>query len=325
MASAVYIHIPFCHKICSYCDFPKVFYNDDWSSKYLEVLALEIDNRYRGEEVKTIYIGGGTPSVLGMKELKKLFAIVKRFKRSKDCEITFEINFDSIDEDKLVFLKKQGVNRLSFGIETTNKNHQRLLNRIEDLEGEKEIIKSARNLGFNNINVDLIYALPDETLKELKEDLRYIISLDVDHISTYSLIIEEHTMLYIDGYTNISEELDLEMYEYICRELKKNGFGHYEISNFAKEGHESKHNLVYWNNEEYYGFGLGSASYLDNKRFVNTKSFTKYLAGEFILSEEVLSLDDKLEYEVLLSLRKTTGINKGIFKDKKDNQNQLSK
>ena len=263
MTKAVYIHIPFCKKICSYCDFCKMYYHQEYVSNYLKALETEIDKRYQGEIVDTIYIGGGTPSVLSVLQLKELFRIIKRIKKSKNIEFSFEINFDSIDEEKLVLLKENGVNRLSFGLETLSPKGQRLLNRVNKKERIKKIISKAKELGFNNINIDLIYAFPGETKEDLKKDLDFIISLDIEHISTYSLIIEEHTILYIDGVENISEDLDAEMYEYIYNRLVKEGYIHYEISNFSKNGKESRHNLCYWNNEHYYGFGMGASSYIE--------------------------------------------------------------
>lgn len=313
MTKAVYIHIPFCKKICSYCDFCKMYYHQEYVSNYLKALETEIDKRYQGENVDTIYIGGGTPSVLSVLQLKELFRKIKKIKKSKNIEFSFEMNFDSIDEEKLILLKENGVNRLSFGVETLSPKGQRLLNRVNKKERIKKIISKAKELGFNNINIDLIYAFPGETKEDLKKDLDFIISLDIEHISTYSLIIEEHTILYIEGVENISEDLDAEMYEYIYKRLAKEGYIHYEISNFAKNGKESRHNLCYWNNEHYYGFGLSSASYIDNTRMLNTRSINKYLKGDYLVEKEELTKEEIKEYELILGLRKKTGISKEYF------------
>lgn len=323
MVKAVYIHIPFCKNICSYCDFCKMYYHQEYVSSYLKALEKEIDKRYHDEVIDTIYIGGGTPSVLSLSELKELFRIVKRIKKSKNVEFSFEINFDSIDIKKLTLLKENGVNRLSFGLETLSRKGQRLLNRENEEEKIKRIIKQAKKIGFDNINVDLIYALPEESKEDLEKDLDFILSLDIDHISTYSLIIEEHTILYINGTKNISEEKDTDMYNYICKRLSKEGYIHYEISNFAKEGKESRHNLCYWNNEHYYGFGLSSASYVDNMRMINTRSINKYLKGKYFLEEEKLNKEDIREYEIMLGLRKKVGINKNHLGKYKVNTKEL--
>ena len=178
------------------------------------------------------------------------------------------------------------------------------------------MINYSKSIGIDNINLDLIYALPGEKMLDLKKDLDYITSLNPKHISTYSLIIEEHTVLNNLKYKNINEELDLKMYNYICNYLKDKGYIHYEISNFSKPGDESKHNLVYWNNNNYYGFGIGASSYIDNKRITNTRSLNKYFNNNYIKEEELLNKDDIIDYEIILNLRLKDGIDLKLFKDK---------
>ena len=178
------------------------------------------------------------------------------------------------------------------------------------------IVNYSKSVGIDNINIDLIYALKDQTIEEIKEDLDFIIDLDIKHISTYSLIIEKNTLLSVLGTKNISEDLDLEMYKFICKYLKDNNFWHYEISNFCKEGYFSRHNSVYWKNLEYYGFGLGASSYVGNKRITNTRSFNKYFSKEYISSVEEVSYKDLMEYEVMLGLRLGEGIDKNKFKNR---------
>lgn len=311
MINNCYIHIPFCKNICSYCDFCKLFYNEKLVDQYLEQLEKEISNIYRKEELKTIYIGGGTPSCLNMKQLNKLFSITKKLRVSKDVEFSIECNFDSINKEKLLLFKENGVNRLSFGLESTIDKNLKLLNREENCSRVKEIISYCRELGFKNINIDLMYAIPDETTKDLERDLNFILSLNVEHISTYSLIIEEHTKLYINQIKTIKEELDYEMYKIICNKLKN--YHHYEISNFSKYGYESRHNMCYWKNKNYYGFGLGASSYIGNKRINNTRSITKYLQNKTILDMEILNKSDIMSYEMILGLRMLNGVNKESF------------
>ena len=271
MIRSVYVHIPFCEKICSYCDFCKMFYNENLADQYLEELEKEIDLLYDGDLIKSLYIGGGTPSSLNLKQLKRLLVILSKFKRCEFFEFTIECNFSNINKEKLELFKEYGVNRLSFGLETTNSKHLDFLERNEKVDRTINIIKLAKDLGFSNINVDLMYALPGESFDELRKDLEFIKSLDIEHVSCYSLIIEEHTKLGIKNVENIDSDLDFEMYQAICGFMKDNGFKHYEISNYSKEGYESKHNLVYWNNEEYYGFGLGASGYINNRRTTNTR------------------------------------------------------
>ena len=316
MPKNCYIHIPFCNNICSYCDFCKIYYDKKYLNKYLDSLEKEIDKIYQGEILDTIYIGGGTPSCLELEELEKLLSIIDKLNKSKNTEYTIEGNFESTTKEKLLLYKKHGINRLSFGLESINKDNLLFLERKLNPKEVKQIITLAKSLGFNNINIDLIYAIPNESLKVLEEDLNFILNLDIKHISTYSLIIEKHTKLSINNVENIKEDLDYKMYEFICNKLNNNKYNHYEISNFSKENYSSRHNLCYWNNNEYYGFGLGASSYLNDKRITNTKSITKYIDNKYIFETEQLTLKDKIIYEIILNLRKKEGIDLKLFKDK---------
>ena len=314
MVNSVYIHIPFCDSICSYCAFTKYLYNDNMINNYILSLEKEIKNKYQGEKIKTLYIGGGTPSCLTIYQLKKLFSILKIFNLSLNCEFTIEINPESIDEEKLILFKKNKVNRLSVGIESTLTKHLKYLNRKYDFKLIKDKIKLIKKIGFRNINVDLIYGLKNQTLMNLKQDLKNIVSLDITHISTYSLMIEPNTLLYIKKEKSIDEDLDYKMYKTIIKYLTKKGFHHYEISNFSKNGYESKHNLVYWDNQNYYGFGVGASGYLNNVRHQNTTNLMKYIKGNYISNEEILTKKDILTYALILGFRQINGINKKKFK-----------
>ncbi len=316
MSKAVYIHIPFCKTICSYCDFCKVFYFPKWSHEYLIKLKEEIEDAYLGEEISTIYIGGGTPSSLSLKELEYLLHLTKIFKTTPSLEFTFECNIEDINEDFLKVLKKYHVNRLSIGIQSFIERNQILLGREHTFEDAKNKMKLLRQYGFQNVNLDLIYAIPKETMKDLKKDLELFLKLKPDHISTYSLIIEDHTILKRNRINPISEELDREMYDYLSKTLKKKKYIHYEVSNYALKGKESRHNLTYWNNEEYYGFGLSSSGYMDGVRYTNTKNILKYLNGNRKGESEILSIQDQMENEVMLGLRKLKGISLEDFEKK---------
>lgn len=307
---SIYIHIPFCSKICSYCDFPKVLKNKAWIKKYLKELENEIKENYKGEEIDTLYIGGGTPTSLDIEDLKKLFDIIKIFNSKPKTEITIEANTEDLNQEKLIFLKNK-VNRLSIGIETFNKEILKTINRKINFIN----LKNAFNY-FDNINIDLMYGFKNQTLKQLEDDLNKVIKLNPKHISTYSLIIEPNTKLYIDNYQNIEEDLDRKMYETIEKKLKKNNYIHYEISNFSKKDYESKHNLVYWNNKHYYGFGLGAGGYVGNIRYENTRSLTKYLNGNYRLNNHALNKSEEIQNELILGFRKLKGINKVQFKQK---------
>lgn len=313
---AVYIHIPFCNSICSYCDFCKVVYNSSWIKPYFARLEEEIDNAYLGETIETLYIGGGTPSALNLDELCELFKIVSKFKISKNIEFTFECNLNDLTPEKLEFLYKAGVNRLSVGIESFNEEKLKFMNRKATFKDAKEKIDLARKIGFKNINIDLMYAIPSEEDRDLIKDLRLFLKLNPEHISTYSLMIEKNTLVGLNKIKPIEEERDSKMYEITCNTLKKAGYNHYEVSNFAKVGYESKHNLTYWNNEEYYGFGCGASGFITGVRYENTKSLTEYLKGNFVSSKTLMSKIDNMENELILGFRKLKGINLENFYNK---------
>lgn len=316
MTTSVYIHIPFCEQICSYCDFTKRFYHEEIASNYLDALKKEIIENYHEEIVKTIYVGGGTPSSLSIKNLIKLKDIIQIFKRNHNYEFTFEVNPENIDKDKLALLIEMGVNRISMGVESTQKKYLEYLGRHHDFKMVQEKIALIKEMGIKNINVDIIYALSNQTIDDVKIDLDNIMSLDVNHISAYSLEIHDNTLLKIRNQKSIIEDIDSDMYYFICNYLKEKGFTHYEVSNFCKHNTYSTHNLVYWNNEEYYGFGLGAAGYFENIRYENTKNMAKYLEGNYRLNYETLTEKDKISYALILGFRLINGINKEEFKKK---------
>ena len=311
---SIYIHIPFCNSICTYCDFCKIFYNKKYINDYLNNLEQEIKVRYKSEIVNTIFIGGGTPSSLDDEELIRLMNIIEIFKLNDNYEFTVECNIESITENKLKIMKKYGVNRISIGVESFDNSIIKSLGRNhtkKDVYNKMGIVKRY----FSNINIDLIYAAYDD-INILKSDIDCFLKLDIPHISTYSLIIEDNTVLKINGMKNIDEDIDYEMYKYIEDALEKNDYIHYEISNYAKNGYQSKHNLVYWNNEEYYGFGLSSTSYINNERITNTKNLRKYLNGEYLDTSVYEDKDIRMENEIMLGLRKLDGIDLDRFKEK---------
>ena len=308
MIKSCYIHIPFCKKICSYCDFCKIYHNEIFINKYLDALEKEIDTYYKGELLDTLYIGGGTPSSLSLDELNRLFNILKKLKTSDKLEFTIECNIEDITEDKLKLFKDNGINRISIGIESFNEDNLKFMNRPSINLDKLYLAKKY----FDNINIDLIYALPNETLEVLNSDLDKVLEFNPKHISIYSLIIEPNTM--IRDLEPIDDELDYEMYKLICDRLSN--YNHYEISNFAIPGYESKHNLTYWNNDEYYGFGMGASGYTNNIRYTNTKSINHYIKNEFNRVEETLTPLDKEKYELIMGFRKLSGINLDIYKEK---------
>ncbi len=314
MITSLYIHIPFCKNICSYCDFSKMYYKEDIVSNYLDALEKEINLYFCGDGLKTLYIGGGTPSSLSMDMLDKLFSILKRFKFYDKYEFTFECNIEDITEELLSFLKDNRVNRLSIGVESFNKKILKFLNRNISVDIDKKI-KLAKKY-FSNINIDLIFGINGFSMEDLEEDLDKFLSYDLSHISIYSLILEDNTMLKINNYEKIDDDLSSDMYYFICDTLEKNGYKHVEISNFCKEGFEPMHNLVYWNNEKYYGFGLGAGGFIDNIRYTNTRSINNYLDGKYRYEETIVTKEIDMSNEMILGLRKIEGVSRKEFNDK---------
>jgi len=241
--------------------------------------------------------------------------IIKKLKLSNNYEYTIEASVETLDLDKIKLLKEYGINRVSIGVESIVEKNIKFLERHHTKEDVVQVIDLLKQEGINNINIDLIYALPKQRMDDLKIDLDFFLSLDIPHISTYSLMIEPHTKLYINSVKNIDETLDLEMYNYICKILKDNGYNHYEISNFSRDNFESKHNLTYWKNNKYYGFGLSASGYIDNFRHTNTRNINKYLSGDYIDNKDVLSKEIDASNYAILALRTRYGINKKKFND----------
>lgn len=305
--NSVYIHIPFCKNICNYCDFCKMYYNKKLINSYLNKLQDEIKSIYQTNPIKTIYIGGGTPSSLSALELNKLFKIIKMFNMTKLKEFTIECNIEDINEEKLKIFKKNKVNRLSIGVQSFN---EKILTFLGRNIKKDQIIKNI-NLAkkyFNNINIDLIYGVRIEDLNILNDDLKEILKLNISHVSAYGLIKEEKTMLSINNYVELDDNNFYLMYKLINKILKDNKYLHYEISNYAKKGYQSIHNLTYWNNDEYYGFGLGASGFVNNVRYDNTRSLANYLKGEYVLNKKEQTTIDNMENEMILGLRKIRGV-----------------
>ncbi|GBU11329.1 oxidoreductase [Erysipelotrichaceae bacterium] len=325
MIAGYYIHIPFCDAICSYCDFPKVLSHVVNRKLYLEGLKKEHIISAQNHDLsglKTIYFGGGTPSALKIAELEFLLStfepIIKQAK-----EITFEANPESLGKDKIKLLAQYGVNRVSMGVQTTNSAQLAFLGRRHSMADVMLAIENLRAEGIANINLDLIYALPKQTLAEFKKDIDFILALKPTHLSAYALIIEEHTSLYLDVEANyvveVSEEVQSEMYLYLQKKMVDHGYIQYEISNWAKsQKFRSQHNNSYWIGSEYLGIGLGSHAYYNNRRYSNTRSITKYMQNakdektQIIESLEI-TRDAAMEEMLFLGLRLISGVEMAAF------------
>ncbi len=312
--NSLYIHIPFCTHICHYCDFTKLFYNKKFSEPYFEALFCELDS-YHINIVDTIYVGGGTPTSLSIEELENLLRKISQYK-SDACEFTVEANVENLTVEKLRLMKAYGVNRLSIGIESTNNKMLLAIGRKHTFEDAVKVVELAKQEGFSNINIDLIYGFPHQTLNDLKIDLENILKLNTEHISIYSLIVSEGTRFFNDKISEQNEDDSRIYYDEILRTLRANGYERYEVSNFARNGNYSKHNLTYWRDEEYYGIGLGASGYVNGVRYTNTKNLDKYLSKAFIDTKETISKKTELEDFLLCNLRLEQGFDKKTFKNR---------
>ena len=322
--TSAYVHIPFCTQICYYCDFSKVFIKNQPVDSYLEHL-LEEFRSYDIQKLRTLYIGGGTPTALSAPQLEVLLnGLTKNLDLSALEELTIEANPGDLDADKIAVLKQSPVNRVSLGVQTFD---DKMLKKIGRSHLEKDIYENIDRLklaGFDNISIDLIYALPGQTMDQVKENVAKAIALDIPHMSLYSLILENHTVFMNRmrrGKLPLpKEELEAEMFEYIIAELERTGFEHYEISNFSKPGFESRHNLMYWDNAEYYGIGAGASGYVDGVRYKNHGPIRHYLsaveAGNARITEEHLNQKEQMEEEMFLGLRKKSGVSMARFEKK---------
>ena len=313
---ALYIHIPFCNYICDYCDFTKLQYFSFDVNPYLDALETELKS-YQIGKLDTIYVGGGTPTSLSIDELDRLLSIIDPYVDGVK-EYTFEANPDSLSKDKLRLMKAHKVNRLSIGVESTSNKVLEAINRHHTYEDVIRLVNEAREVGFDNINVDLILGLPHVSKKMIEEDIDNLIKLGTEHISCYSLTVSPHTAFYIKGVVAPEDDLLREYYDVVTKKLEDNGFIHYEISNYSKPGYESLHNLTYWRNEQYYGVGLGASGYIGDIRYTNTKNLKKYLGGQYRDVEEVVSKKDDINYQLMLNLRTVEGLSLDRFKAKID-------
>lgn len=334
----IYVHIPFCIRKCYYCDFVSFTNQEENIEKYIEAVIKEIES-YELEEynVTTIYIGGGTPSSIESRYIEKILhkikeKIINNETKFNDIEITIEINPGTIDRKKLQDYEKMGINRLSIGLQSTNNEILKNIGRIHTYEEFLEGYILARSIGFDNINVDLMIGLPNQTIEKIKDSVEKVINLEPEHISVYSLIVEEGTkienLLNMNKITLPKEELERNMYWYVKNKLELNGYIHYEISNFAKENKQSKHNVNCWEQKEYIGIGTAAYSYLNNIRYGNTSNIQKYIETQDFKSkkeleknkiriiDEVQTLEDKKKEYMLLSLRKIEGVSIKKFKEK---------
>ena len=344
----LYVHIPFCVKKCAYCDFLSGPAGETEKSAYTETLLREIRSRkeaYRDYRVSTVFLGGGTPSVLTGEDTARIFhALGENFDISRDAEITMEVNPGTVTEEKAAAWKECGINRLSIGLQSVDDEELKMLGRIHTFREFLDTWELVRGEGFRNVNVDLISAIPGQTVQSWERTLRTVADFGPEHLSAYSLIIEEGTPFYerygkggmdYDGSLPMlpDEDAERQIYQMTAAVLKEYGYHRYEISNYAKQGYECRHNLGYWDRKQYLGLGLGASSLVEEQRFHNTADMRKYMEvfgvrncsqpvhtgagqpGPAAEEMETLSAEDQMEEFVFLGLRKTKGISCREFQE----------
>ncbi|WP_214724410.1 MULTISPECIES: radical SAM family heme chaperone HemW [Exiguobacterium] len=324
---AAYVHIPFCEHICYYCDFNKVFLKNQPVDEYLDALEREIEltlKQYPTDHLETIFIGGGTPTALNEPQMQRLMEIIQKHLlplTGDDLEYTVESNPDGVSEEKLDIMKAGGVNRVSFGVQSFDDG---LLERIGRTHREAKVAQTldAAAKRFDNISVDLMFGLPNQTLDQVRYDVTRALQLPITHISSYSLILEPHTVFAIQerkGKLPLpTQDLEAEMYQVMIDTIEAGGYAQYEISNFAQTGKESRHNRVYWENDEYYGFGAGSHSYINQTRRANIAPIPHYIKAEGlpVRKETPLTNVERMEEEMFLGLRMKDGVSLERFQTK---------
>jgi putative oxygen-independent coproporphyrinogen III oxidase len=329
MMKAAYLHIPFCEHICYYCDFNKVFLKGQPVEEYLQALDEEMNitlQEVPAEKLATIFVGGGTPTSLNEQQLERFCqSINDRLPKAEDSEFTFEANPGDLSKEKLQILKDAGVNRISLGVQTFNDELLTKIGRVHRANDVFYTIETIKTAGFDNISIDLMFSLPTQTLTDFKQTLNASFSLDLPHYSAYSLMIEPKTVFYNlqrkGKLPTPGEEIEAQMYEILMEEMDKHGLHQYEISNFSKPGFESRHNLTYWNNESYFGFGAGAHSYIEGFRRSNFGPLKKYIESLHnrklpIFETHRVTRSEQMEEEMFLGLRKTAGVSISKFTEK---------
>lgn len=323
----LYIHIPFCDRICSYCDFLKLVSRKPLIEQYVDALIKEINlKKDTIKDINTIYIGGGTPSSIDISLLEKIiFYLSTIIDLNLLEEFTIEANPKDIDQNFINLLKKYNINRISLGVQTFNNKKLKLLNRNHTCQSAKKALQLLNDNDFPNVSIDLIYGFPNDSFSLIKNDINIAKEYNVKHISCYSLILEDKTLLKYkydnNEFSLMDEDKEAKLYYKISNYLNSLGYNHYEISNYAKEGYQSIHNKIYWNNQEYIALGIGASSYFNSYRFKNIRNINKYIQllnnkcsiEELKEENELLDLNQKIEEEIMLKLRLMEGINKLEF------------
>ncbi|WEG14919.1 radical SAM family heme chaperone HemW [Pullulanibacillus sp. KACC 23026] len=326
---AAYLHIPFCDHICYYCDFNKYLIKNQPVDDYLKAMDKEIRTMMTSHnrlDLQTLFVGGGTPTALTPDQLSFFLKIVKQALWHEGIqEYTFEANPENMTEEKLSRMYEEGVNRLSIGVQTFNSTGLKEIGRLHSVEEVYRGLELARHIGFENVSIDLMFGLPGQTESDLDRSIDEALKLQPDHLSIYALQVEPKTIFYNrmrKGELHLpGPDREADMYDQLIERLEEKGYLQYEISNFAKPGYESKHNLLYWQNEMYFGFGAGAHGYVDDERVVNAGAVKGYIrrveeTGSAVISTHPVPLVEQIEEELFLGLRTRFGVSKERFKEK---------
>ena len=311
----LYLHVPFCRTICSYCDFCHVGYQETLANQWLDAIKADIQNCHINENLRTIYIGGGTPTALSSSQLDQLLSLLDPYTRMVQ-EYTIEINPETFDEDKAKILQKHGVNRASIGFQTSDEKLLQMMNRHHRLEDVAETMRLLRKYGIDNISLDLMYSLPTQTMESLEKSVQDAIALEPTHLSLYSLTIEPNTVFAKKGYEHLEDDIEADMYEWICKILPQYGYQQYEISNFAKAGMISQHNCAYWNYQDFYGIGCGASGLEGSTRYDIPKNVRKYIEDPSIKDTIELTTQEQMFEAVMMGLRLKEGMYIQLFEER---------
>ena len=316
-AEALYVHVPFCDAICSYCDFAHVVYQKELVQKWLSALRKEMEMYPISSSLKTIYIGGGTPSVLSLKEMDALLSLFDPYRKDV-IEYTMEVNPETVNADKASCMVMHGVNRVSMGLQTSDDALLRRIGRRHTFADVKQAVSILHQAGIDNLSLDLMYSLPDQTMAILQKSVQDAVSLKPKHLSLYSLTIEANTVFGRTGIKSLDEDSEADMYEWICRTLPACGYQQYEISNFAHAGYESRHNLTYWHYKDFIGLGCGASGKENHARYDHTKNIRTYLKDPVHRDMIPLSREDEEFEMVMMNLRLKKGMKLSAYRDRFD-------
>ena len=314
MIQSAYVHVPFCQTICSYCDFMRRMYDDTKARQWLEQIVKEIDCKIKGP-LKTLYVGGGTPNALSIDLFYKLFEILSQYV-APETEFSVEINPELLSDEKIDILSRFKVNRISMGVQSFSDDLLKMMNRHHNESMVRDCIHRLYKAGIHDISIDLLYGLPDQSMESWHRDLQKAVSLPIQHISLYSLTIEENSVFGKKGICKADDDQEYEMYRWAIQFLQEQGFWQYEIANFARKGHESKHNQVYWHYEDFHGIGCGASGKESWGRYDNTRSFEQYLKSGPTPEKTALSKEEQMFECVMMGLRLRRGIDLEAFHQK---------